>query len=59
MKQEKIERLEVYYEQIQKLILGLQVPTIDNLLIIVCSSESIIIPHNCDCKDETIDISTT
>jgi hypothetical protein len=35
MKQEEIERVEVYYEQIQKLAHDLQVPTIDNFLIIV------------------------
>ncbi len=32
MKQEEIEKVEVYYEQIQKLAHGLQVPTIDNFL---------------------------
>jgi len=32
MKQEVIKRVEVYYEQIQKLAHGLQVPTIDNFL---------------------------
>ncbi len=32
MKQEEIERVEVYYERIQKLVHGLQVPTIDNFL---------------------------
>jgi hypothetical protein len=35
MKQEEIERVEVYYEQIQKLAHGLQVLTINNLLTIV------------------------
>ncbi len=35
MKHEEIERVEVYYEQIQKLVHGLQVPTIDNFLTIV------------------------
>jgi hypothetical protein len=33
MKQEEIERVEVYYEQIQKLAHSLQVLTIDNFLI--------------------------
>jgi hypothetical protein len=33
MKHEEIERVEVYYERIQKLICGLQVPTTNNLLI--------------------------
>jgi len=33
MKQEEIERVEVYYRRIQKLVHGLQVPTINNLLI--------------------------
>jgi len=32
MKQEVIKRVEVYYEQIQKLAHGLQVPTIDTFL---------------------------
>jgi hypothetical protein len=32
MKQEDIEKVEVYYERIQKLAHGLQVPTIDNFL---------------------------
>jgi len=35
MKQEEIERLDVYYEWIQKLAHGLQIPTIDNFLTIV------------------------
>ncbi len=35
MKQEEIERVEVYYELIQKLTHDLQVPTIENFLIIV------------------------
>jgi hypothetical protein len=35
MKQEEIERVEVCYEQIQKLAHGLQVPTIDSFLTIV------------------------
>jgi hypothetical protein len=35
MKQEEIERVEVYYEQIQKLAHGLQVPTTNNFLNIV------------------------
>jgi len=35
MKQEETKRVEVYYERIQKLVHGLQVPTIDNFLIIV------------------------
>jgi hypothetical protein len=35
MKQEETERVEVYYERIQKLVHGLQVPTRDNFLIIV------------------------
>jgi hypothetical protein len=35
MKQEETERVEVYYEQIQKLAHGLQVPTIDDFFIIV------------------------
>ncbi len=35
MKQEEIERVEVYYEQIQKLLHGLQVPTKDNIFTIV------------------------
>jgi hypothetical protein len=35
MKQEETKRVEVYYERIQKLVHGLQIPTIDNFLIIV------------------------
>jgi hypothetical protein len=35
MKLEETERVEVYYEQIQKLVHGLQVPTINNFLTIV------------------------
>jgi hypothetical protein len=35
MKQEEIKRVEIYYEQIQKLAHGLQVPTINNFLTIV------------------------
>jgi hypothetical protein len=35
MKQEEIERVEVYYEQIQKSAHGLQVPTIDSFLTIM------------------------
>jgi hypothetical protein len=35
MKQEEIERVEVYYERIQKLVPALQVPTGDNFLTIV------------------------
>jgi hypothetical protein len=35
MKQEAIERVEVYYEWMQKLAHGLQVPTIDSFLTIV------------------------
>jgi hypothetical protein len=35
MKQEEIEMVEVYYEQIQKLVHGLQIPTINNFLNIV------------------------
>jgi hypothetical protein len=33
MKQKEIERVEVYYERIQKLAHDLQVPTINNFLI--------------------------
>jgi len=32
MKQEETKRVEVYYERIQKLAHGLQVPTLDNFL---------------------------
>ncbi len=32
MKHEEIKRVEVYYEQIQKLVHGLQVPIIDSFL---------------------------
>jgi hypothetical protein len=35
MKQEEIERVEVYYERIQKLAYGLQVSTTNNFLTIV------------------------
>jgi hypothetical protein len=35
MKQEETERVEVYYEKIQKLAHGLQILTIDNFLITV------------------------
>jgi hypothetical protein len=35
MKQEEIERVEVYYEWIQKLAHGLQIPTIDSFITIV------------------------
>ncbi len=44
MKQEKTKRVEVYYEQIQKLAHGLQIPTIDFLLLLclkwVCNHTS-------------------
>ncbi len=30
MKQKEIEKVEVYYEKIQKLVHGLQIPTIDS-----------------------------
>ncbi len=32
MKQEEMERVEVYYEWIQNLVHGLQIPTINNFL---------------------------
>jgi hypothetical protein len=35
MKQNETKRVEVYYEKIQKLAHGLQVPTIDNFLTIM------------------------
>ncbi len=35
MKQKEIERVEVYYERIQKLVHGLQILTIDSFLTIV------------------------
>jgi hypothetical protein len=35
MKQEETKRVEIYYEQIQKLVHGLQVPTTNNFLTIV------------------------
>jgi hypothetical protein len=35
MKHEEIKRVEVYYERIQKLAHGLQIPTIDIFLTIV------------------------
>jgi hypothetical protein len=35
MKHEEIKRVEVYYEQIQKLVHGLQIPTTYNFLTIV------------------------
>ncbi len=35
MKQEEIKKVEVYYEWIQRLVHGLQVPTTDNFLTIV------------------------
>jgi hypothetical protein len=35
MKQEETKMVEVYYEQIQKLVHGLQVPTINNFLTIM------------------------
>jgi hypothetical protein len=35
MKQEEIERVEVYYEWIQKLVHGLQIPTTNRFLTIV------------------------
>jgi len=35
MKQKEINRVEVYYERIQKLVHGLQVPTICNFLTII------------------------
>jgi hypothetical protein len=35
MKQEEIERVEVYYERIQKLVHGLQMQTINNFLTIM------------------------
>jgi len=35
MTQEEIEKMDVYYEWIQKLAHGVQVPTIDSFLIIV------------------------
>ncbi len=59
MKQEEIERVEVYYEWIQKLAHGLQIPTIDSFITIVfwVGFQSYLI--NCDCKDEIINITTT
>ncbi len=33
MMQEEIKKVEVYYERIQKLVHGLQIPTTDNFLI--------------------------
>ncbi len=35
MKQEETKKVEVYYERIQKLAHGLQVPNIDSFIIIV------------------------
>jgi hypothetical protein len=35
MKQEEIDKVEVYYEWIQKLVHGLRVPTIDSFLTIM------------------------
>jgi hypothetical protein len=35
MKQEEIKMVEVYYEKVQKLNHGLQIPTMDNLLTIM------------------------
>ncbi len=35
MKQEETKRVEVYYEQIQNMVHGLQVPTTNNFLTIV------------------------
>jgi hypothetical protein len=35
MKQEEIKRVEVYYERIQKLVRGLQVPTTNSFMTIV------------------------
>ncbi len=40
MKHEETKRVEVYYEQFQKLIHGLQVPTTNNLLTIVFKAGS-------------------
>jgi hypothetical protein len=51
--------VEVYYEWIQKLAHGLQIPTIDSFITIVfwVGFQSYLI--NCDCKDEIINITTT
>jgi hypothetical protein len=58
MKQKEIERVEVYYERIQKLVHGLQIPTTDSFLTIVFKAglQSYL---NCDYRDEEVTTTTT
>jgi len=59
MKQEEIERVEVYYEWMQKLTHGLQVPTIDNFLTIVFRVGLQSYLKIATCRDEVVNITTT
>jgi len=59
MKQEEIERVEVYYEWMQKLAHGLQVPTIDNFLTIVFRAGLQSYLKIATCMDEVVNITTT
>ncbi len=47
--------MEVYYEWIQKLTNGLQIPTINNFLTTNVLNRFTIIHQNCDYKDEMVD----
>ncbi len=58
MKQEEIEKVEVYYEQIHKQAHGLQVPTTYSFLTTCVWSMFAIIFQNCDYRDEVVNIST-
>ncbi len=49
----------VSYEWIHKLTHGLQIPTINDFLNIVFRTSLQSYFRNCDCKDETVNISTT
>jgi hypothetical protein len=51
--------VEVSYEWIQKLVHGLQVPTIDNFLNIVFRASLQSYFRNYDYKDEMVNITTT
>jgi hypothetical protein len=58
LKQEETKRVEVYYERIQKLVRGLQVPTINNLLTIIFRVGLQSYLRNYICKDEVVNITT-
>jgi hypothetical protein len=58
MKHEETKKVEVYYEHIQKLAHGLQVPTINSFLTIVFRA-GLQSPQKYDYKNEAINITTT